>query len=68
MQDFEHGGPELARINRRNNDKKFFCHFTGFLEGISASGYLETGEVAPLLAECEEFVRRVRDGDALDII
>lgn len=61
-------GPELGRIHKANNDKKFFCHFTGFLEGIACSGYLEPGEIEPLLAECVEFITRVSDGDAHDII
>lgn len=64
----EHEGPDLERIHSKNNDKKFFCHFTGFLEGIAASGYVETEEIAPLIAECEEFVARVSDGDANDVI
>ncbi|MCE8513587.1 hypothetical protein KBY22_12835 [Ruegeria pomeroyi] len=68
MSDYEHNSPELGRIHKRNNDKKFFCHFTGFLEGIAASGYVELGEIEPLIAECEEFVRRASDGDAYDII
>ncbi|MCR8724004.1 BRCT domain-containing protein [Frigidibacter sp. ROC022] len=68
MAELEHNGVELSRIHRRNNEKKFFCHFTGFLEGIAASGYVEKGEVAPLIAECEEFVLRASDGDAYDII
>ena len=68
MTEFEHGGAQLGRIHRRNNDKKFFCHFTGFLEGVAASGFLESGEVEPLIVECIEFVRRGSDGDASDII
>ncbi|KPP84998.1 MAG: NAD-dependent DNA ligase (contains BRCT domain type II) [Rhodobacteraceae bacterium HLUCCA08] len=64
----EHDGPDLRRIHARNNDRKFFCHFTGFLEGIAASGYVEIGEVAPLIAESEAFVSSVSDGDASDII
>ncbi len=68
MAQYSHGGPELGRIHRRNNDKKFFAHFTGFLQGIAASGYIEVGEVEPLIAECEEFVRRVSDVDAYDIV
>jgi hypothetical protein len=65
---FEVGGKELSRIHRVANDKKFFCYFTGFLEGIAASGYLEDGEIEPLITQCEEFVRNVSDGDANDII
>lgn len=68
MKRLEHGGQELGRIHKRNNDRKFFCHFTGFLEGIVASRALEVGEFEPLLAECKEFVRQVSDGDANDII
>ena len=68
MATLEHGSDELGRIHARNNDKKFFCYFTGFLEGIAASGYVEQGEAEPLIAECNEFVRRVADYDASDII
>ena len=68
MSKFEHDGIELGQIHKKNNDKKFYCHFTGFLEGIAASGYLEAGEENPLLAECKEFVRRVSNNDAEDII
>lgn len=63
-----HEGRALAAIHRRNNDKKYFCHFTGFLEGVVSSGHLEDGEIAPLLEECIEFVKQVADGDANDII
>ncbi|MBB05767.1 MAG: hypothetical protein CML03_09635 [Pseudooceanicola sp.] len=64
----EVGGSELGRIHLKNNELKLACHFTGFLEGILASGYLERGEVEPLIAECIEFVRYVSDGDADDIV
>jgi NAD-dependent DNA ligase len=68
MTKFHHGSAALGRINKKFNDKKYFCHFTGFLEGLASSGYLEVNEVAPLIAECIEFVRRVSDNDADDII
>lgn len=68
MSKLVHNGAKLCRIHRRNNDKKYFCHLTGFLEGVAASGYLEIAEIEPLVAECEEFVRRVSDGDANDIV
>jgi NAD-dependent DNA ligase len=68
MGNLEHDSEGLGRIHRRNNDKKYFCHLTGFLEGVAASGYLEVAEIEPLVAECEEFVRRVSDGDANDIV
>ncbi len=64
----DHGGPELARIHARNNDKKYFCHFTGFLEGIAASGYVEIGEIEPLVAECINFVENSGDADASDLV
>lgn len=68
MPELVHNGAGLARIHKRANDRKFFCYFTGFLEGIVSSGYIEVGEVEPLVAECEEFVRRVADADANEII
>lgn len=68
MSSYQHGSAALGRIHARLNDKKYFCHLTGFLEGVAASGYLERGEVEPLIAECEEFVRRVSDSDADDIL
>lgn len=64
----EHNGRALGRVHKVANDRKFFCHFTGFLEGIAASGMIERGEVAPLLAECREFVSRIADEDALEIL
>lgn len=64
----EHNSRALGAIHRVANDKKFFCHFTGFLEGVAASGMIEQGEVAPLLAECREFVTRIADADAADIL
>ena len=68
MSEMEVGGPGLGKIHRRNNDKKYYCHFTGFLEGIAASGFVEVGEVTPLIDECKEFVRVASDNDADDII
>ncbi|ETD87527.1 BRCT domain-containing protein [Rhodobacter capsulatus] len=64
----DHNGYALGRIHRVANDRKFFCHFTGFLEGVAASGMIERGEVAPLLAECREFVSRIADDDAHEIL
>lgn len=66
--DFEVNGPELERIHRVNNYQKFHCYFTGFLEGISASGRIERGEVEPLIAQCLDFLRGQGDPDAGDII
>jgi len=62
------GDRDLEIINRRKNRAKYFCHFTGFLEGIAASGYLEKGEAKPLIAESIEFVRLMDDLDANDVI
>lgn len=64
----EHNSRILGNIHKEDNHKKYFCHFTGFLEGIAASGNVELGEVAPLLEECKEFVRIASDFDAQDII
>lgn len=58
----------LHHIHRAANDRKFFCHFTGFLEGIASSGYIEAAEVAPLIAECRTFLSKFADGDANDIL
>ena len=55
MSNFEVGGSRLARVHKLENDRKWYCYFTGFLEGIAASGQLEVGEVEPLLAQCREF-------------
>lgn len=68
MPNYEHDSPALGRIHERDNDAKYFCHLTGFLQGVAASGYLEVAEIEPLLAECFEFVERVSDHDARDII
>lgn len=62
------GGRSLAKIHAANNNKKYFCHLTGFLQGVVASGYLEKGEFAPLLVECKEFFDRIGDADAHDIL
>lgn len=64
----EHNGSTSGRINKKANDKKYYCHLTGFLEGLAASGYLEVGEIEPLVAECAEFIQRVGDEDANDIL
>lgn len=64
----DHNGRALGAIHRVANDRKFFCHFTGFLEGVAASGMIEQGEVAPLLAECRTFITRIADPDASDIL
>ncbi|WP_299905358.1 hypothetical protein [uncultured Paracoccus sp.] len=67
MTELDHGGATLGGIHRRANEKKFFCYFTGYLEGIVASGHVEAGEVMPLVALCEEFVENVADADASDL-
>ncbi|MEM5467733.1 BRCT domain-containing protein [Celeribacter marinus] len=68
MNDFEVGGPLLGRIHRKQNEKKYFCYFTGFLQGIVASGYIEEAEIAPLLDQCKEFVENIGDEDAREIL
>lgn len=64
----EHNGRALGNVHREANERKFFSHFTGFLEGVLASGELTPQEVAPLLAECHEFVTRISDDDAEEIL
>jgi hypothetical protein len=66
--ELETGGLSLGKIHRKDNDKKYFCYFTGFLEGIIASGLLESGEVEPLIAQCEDFAANTGDGDAVDLL
>lgn len=68
MSELEIGGRTLGKIHADANKRKFFSHFTGFLDGIAASGAIETGEVEPLLIECREFVRRIADEDAFEIL
>jgi NAD-dependent DNA ligase len=68
MANFDVGGAALGRLHRKANDKKFFCYFTGFIQGIVASGGIEAEEVKPLLDQCIEFVRNVGDEDAFEII
>ncbi|AVW90421.1 BRCT domain-containing protein [Celeribacter baekdonensis] len=68
MANFEVGGAALGRVHRKANDKKFFCYFTGFIQGIVASGGIEPEEVKPLLDQCFEFARNVGDEDAFEII
>lgn len=68
MGTLDHEGESLGRIHAKSNISKLHCHFTGFLEGIVASGAIETGEFEPLLAECTEFISLIYDGDASDII
>lgn len=63
----EHGGTELARIHGEANRKKHFCYLTGYLEGIAASGHLESGEVQPLITVCGEFFENLDDPDAGDL-
>lgn len=66
--DFEHGNELLGKIHGEANFNKVFCHFTGFLEGIASSGYIETGELEPLIAESLEFLEKFEDVDANDVI
>lgn len=54
-------------MHGKANDRKFFCYFTGFLEGIVASGHIEPGEVLPLVSTCREFVENCSDADAADL-
>jgi hypothetical protein len=68
MSDFEHGGKNLAKVHKKANDKKYFCYFTGFLEGVAASGEIEIGEVSPLIEQCQEFAQNVSDPDAIDFV
>ncbi len=66
--DLEHGGRILAKIHARTNDKKYFCYFTGFLDGVAASGMLETGEISPLVEQCAEFAQNTKDEDAMEFL
>jgi len=68
MTRFTVGGHDLAKIHAVNNDKKYFCHPTGFLEGVVSSGFLEKGEFAPLLVESNAFFEKIGDADAYDIL
>jgi hypothetical protein len=68
MTDFSHNSSALGRVHGERNDQKHFCYFTGFLEGITASGDLEVGEIAPLLQQCIDFVKLNSEPDAADII
>ena len=68
MSDFEHAGEKLAKVHAKANDRKYFCYFTGFLDGVAASGLLETGEVEPLIEQCAEFVQNTNDEDAVEFL
>lgn len=68
LAEFEHGGKKLARVHAKANDQKYFCYFTGFLDGVAASGLLETGEVEPLIEQCAEFAQNTRDEDAVEFL
>ncbi|MFZ7091964.1 BRCT domain-containing protein [Primorskyibacter sp. 2E233] len=68
MDKFETGSRTLARIHKAANDKKYFCYFTGFLEGIVASGRIEAEEIPPLISQCEDFIANIGDADASEII
>lgn len=58
----------MAWIHSAANDEKYFCHFTGFLEGVACSGHLEVGEIEPLVEECKEFFGLADDDDAVGLI
>jgi hypothetical protein len=68
MSELERGGQTLGKIHRKANDKKYFCYFTGFLEGVVSSGAIENGEISPLVDQCKEFVLNIADSDAADFI
>ena len=59
---------DLAQIHKVANTTKRFCYFTGFIEGIVASGFIEADEVEPLVAQCMEFLRQTVDDDAKEIL
>lgn len=68
MVSLEPGGSDLAAIHKLSNDKKYYCYFTGFLEGVAASGNIEVGELEPLLTQCVEFVENLDEADAREIL
>lgn len=68
MHDFEVGGALLGKVHRERNDKKYFCYFTGFVEGVCASKALEDLEIDPLISQCQDFLHNIGDADANDIL
>lgn len=68
MSDYEVGDLKLGLIHAEANEKKLFCFFTGFLEGIAASGFVEIDEVEPLVRQCSEFLDQTGDFDAYDLL
>lgn len=59
--------PLLDRFDKAARDRKRDIYWIGFLGGALASGRIETGEDAAILAEAEAFARFFGDPDASDL-
>lgn len=58
----------LNVIHRQSIAKRDACYWLGFLEGVAASGSIESGELEPLLAHSEKFLSEFDDDDARDLV
>lgn len=64
----EHEGAALGRIHATSNNRKALAYWLGFLKGILASNNVEAAEYEPLKVEAENFLDRLHDPDAYELI
>lgn len=58
----------LNAIHRERTSNRDLAYWIGFLEGIAASGTVETDELAPLRMHSQKFLSEFDDADARDLI
>lgn len=58
----------LNAIHRERTSNRDLAYWIGFLEGIAASGTVETEELAPLRMHSERFLEDFDDADARDLL
>lgn len=63
-----HEGAALGRIHATANSRKLLGYWLGFLKGVLASNHIETAEYRPLAVEAENFLSRLHDPDAHELI
>ncbi len=67
MTKLTYDSPALGRIHARANATKIYAYFTGYLEGVAASGRFETGEGSALLANSAVYLAMTDDPEAEEL-